>query len=266
MLLHLTPHPVVARIATATAGVRGPDTRRFLEREVAVAGHVAGKGAPSVPMPALLPPGPFERDGYHLSFWGLVAETPGNPATGAAVGQSLRAVHEALASFGGGDVPVFDPLAESLRILDLLDAAGLFDAADRAMLRRAHDDLLPTYTDLLKRPQQTLHGDAHRGNVLHTATGPVWIDWEDTVVGPVTWDLACHVASSRVVGPAVPAAEEALAAYGPVDADELGAASALGTLLVTCWNLYRADGRPESLAIAERRLAWWRSRTLWKKT
>jgi thiamine kinase-like enzyme len=37
---------------------------------------------------------------------------------------------------------------------------------------------------------QPVHGDAHLGNVLATARGAVWTDWEDAFVGPIEWDLA----------------------------------------------------------------------------
>src|SRR5215217_7681409 len=61
LLLHLDPAPVVARVATTTAIVREGDA--WLTREVAVAGHVARRGAPAVAPSDELPPGPHSFSG-----------------------------------------------------------------------------------------------------------------------------------------------------------------------------------------------------------
>jgi aminoglycoside phosphotransferase (APT) family kinase protein len=34
-------------------------------------------------------------------------------------------------------------------------------------------------------PQRIVHGDSHPGNVLWTAGGPLWSDWEDAHLGPL---------------------------------------------------------------------------------
>ncbi|HEX4625638.1 MAG TPA: phosphotransferase [Solirubrobacteraceae bacterium] len=60
-------------------------------------------------------------------------------------------------------------------------------------------------------PAKPPHGDAG----LRNARSPSpWNDWEDAVVGPVEWDLACLVTSARVTGERREVAEAALAAYG----------------------------------------------------
>ena len=68
-------------------------------------------------------------------------------------------------------------------------------------------------------PQRIVHGDSHPGNVLWTAGGPLWSDWEDAHLAPLEWDLACLVAAGRVHGNDFGWAEAALAAHGgPFDA------------------------------------------------
>ena len=57
--------------------------------------------------------------------------------------------------------------------------------------------------------EQPLHGDAHKKNVLKTANGLVWTDFEDACFGPVPErDLACFVRTS------LEPAGFALASYG----------------------------------------------------
>jgi thiamine kinase-like enzyme len=38
--------------------------------------------------------------------------------------------------------------------------------------------------------EAVLHGDAHPGNLLPTAQGLLWIDFEDACRGPLEWDYA----------------------------------------------------------------------------
>jgi thiamine kinase-like enzyme len=46
-------------------------------------------------------------------------------------------------------------------------------------------------------PEGVLHGDLQPGNVLVTATGPVLIDFEGVVHGPLLWDLVTMAVSLR---------------------------------------------------------------------
>ena len=63
------------------------------------------------------------------------------------------------------------------------------------MLRRGFA-LVSAEIEALDLPQQPLHGDAHKKNVLKTSTGLVWTDFEDACSGPIEWDLACFVRTS----------------------------------------------------------------------
>ncbi len=87
VLVHLRPAPVVARVAGTIARVR-PGTD-WLEREVAVAGHLARAGAPVVGPSQELPPGPHQHEGRVLSFWDYV-EAAAEPADPVAAGEALR--------------------------------------------------------------------------------------------------------------------------------------------------------------------------------
>ena len=46
------------------------------------------------------------------------------------------------------------------------------------------------FLDSLKTPAQPLHGDPHLdGNILVSARGPLFVDFEAACRGPVEWDL-----------------------------------------------------------------------------
>src|SRR5262245_65491469 len=83
VLLHLHPHPIVARVSSAIPYPEGPDPQDVV-RELDVARHAAGGGAPVVPPTDAIDPGPHERDGHIVTFWRYV-ETEGElepPAAG----------------------------------------------------------------------------------------------------------------------------------------------------------------------------------------
>lgn len=80
----------------------------------------------------------------------------------------------------------------------------LFIQGAKANLIEAHDitsDSLKHYLDLLdpltnlttplieRLPLQKIHGDFHRGNIVWTSHGPVAVDFDDILTGPIEQDL-----------------------------------------------------------------------------
>ena len=193
--VRLTPAPVVSRVVTAGRILRG-DPGPWLRREIDVARYLTGHAAAVVaPWDE---PGPFLADGLEVSLWTWVAEQPGAvPApTFAAM---LFDLHAVLGTF---------PTALPTLVGPLTDIGSALTMTDDPVLHAAAAELLPRAHGWPRRP---LHGDAHTGNILRTAHGLLWTDFEDVCVGPVEWDLA-----------SVTVTDEAVAAYpGPVDADRL---------------------------------------------
>ena len=114
-------------------------------------------------------------------------------------GTMLGELHTALASYDADLPALVGPLTDIATALTLSDDPVLHQAAHR---------LVPL---ALSWPRRPLHGDAHTGNVLITADGPRWTDFEDVCAGPAEWDLASLTLT-----------DEAVAAYpGPVDAARL---------------------------------------------
>lgn len=186
--VHLRPAPIVARVSTLTALLRSP-IAEWLGREVAVASFLAGCGAPVVAPSDALPPGPHHHDGLFMSFWRYaepVADVAPDPDM---TGRMLSELHSVLRGYPGSLPLLAPPLNDIPRGLERIESvSGILTAGDIALLRDTYISLLPQLSNPAG-PLQPLHGDAHRYNLILTAKGPVWNDFEDTCMGPVEWDL-----------------------------------------------------------------------------
>lgn len=66
------------------------------------------------------------------------------------------------------------------------------------LLRETSERLLPQISNPIGS-LQPLHGDAHALNLLHTAQGLLWNDFEDVCSGPIAWDLINFDDEARAV-------------------------------------------------------------------
>lgn len=214
MLVHLAPAPVVARVGGLTASVR-PDVAATLAKDLALAGWLAARGAPVVSPSDELPTGPHERGGHWLTFWTYVAHERDHVFRPAEVGPLLADLHTVLRDYPG-DLPAGPPL-DVPDVLAFLRSVGDTTVSD-ANAERLADAAIRVTAGLAGQRAVPLHGDAHPGNLLATATGPVWTDFEDAWRGPIGWDLACLAGTRRLDGWAAVASYPAApgrAALGP---------------------------------------------------
>ena len=195
LLLHLHPAPVVARVATTTAIVREGDA--WLTREVAVAGHVAAQGAPTVAPTTEIPPGPHHFSGLTMTFWQYVEQLP-ELADPQRTGAALRECHQALKTYDGRTPSPMAVMREAEQIIERFAGDGTISNLDAAAARGRRPE--PLEIDDLGLPLQAVHGDSHLGNVINTPDGPLWTDWEDACMAPAPWDLGCLLASGRYFG------------------------------------------------------------------
>lgn len=185
VLVHLRPAPVVARIAARTALVR-PSVADHLARDLSVSAFLASRGVPVVTPSSELPAGPHVSDGFVLTFSTYVPHDPSVELTRPDVLKLLPDLHAELRHYDG-ELPTRGPLDDVDNTLVFLESIGV---PELEPFRERRAELLlewgAHYNDV-----QPLHGDSHYGNLLMTATGPVWNDFEDTWRGPIAWDLAC---------------------------------------------------------------------------
>jgi len=214
--VHLRPAPVLARVTmTVKRGVAA------LERELAFA-RAAGKCAAQ----------PYsDRVFEGVTFWHLIEHRRNTPEDAAAIGQSLRDLHEAVRD-ADLDLVRFDRLDEVEGVASGLDHPEkqlMLEAIDAARARLAKLDFV----------EQPIHGDAHQRNALITPAGPLWADLENVCRGPVEYDLACMAWRTKVHG--WDGGPDALSAYGPHDAELVEELMPVLAAFLVPWNSKMID-------------------------
>ncbi|EFC82093.1 aminoglycoside phosphotransferase family protein [Parafrankia sp. EUN1f] len=237
------PHAgAIVRIATSRA------MHHRVEKVVQVARWLADHGMPAV---RLLPgvPAPVRVDDYVATIWCDAGAgdadpgdadpgdadpgdadpgdadpgdaDPGDADPGDADPGAVRSAH-ALATIlrrlhalepPEPPLPAWDPLDDVRRRLD--DAEGLVPR-DRTFLEglvsRVEEALGAVRYEL---PRSVIHGDAHLGNLIHSAAGEILIcDFDATCHGPAEWDLVPVALGPLRFGRPPAASAELARAYG----------------------------------------------------
>ena len=81
VIVHLSPAPVVAKVAASTPAVR-PDNAAWLQRELDVVRFLAGRGVPVMTPSPEVPPVVHHGDGQVMSFWRYLQPGPAGPRRG----------------------------------------------------------------------------------------------------------------------------------------------------------------------------------------
>ena len=181
--VRLDPAPVLSRVVTVGRVLRGAP-RPWMEREIAVSEYLAAAGARVAP--PWENPGPHEAHGLEVSLWRWHEPVP-QPITAETFGHLLKELHDALETYDGQLPPLVGPLT---------DIASAVQISDDGVLQEAAGRLVPL---ALSWPRRPIHGDAHTGNILTTAAGPLWMDFEDVCAGPIEWDLASRTLTDEFV-------------------------------------------------------------------
>jgi len=239
VLVHLLPSPVVARIATTTALVRKPP-EHWLALDLDLARYLAARNFPVVPPSRELPSGPHHHDGLSLTFWEYIEHDRSYVASAAEVGPLLRDLHAELRDYRGSlrHLSPFEEIPQWLSEVESWNNDKV-DPADLDMLHRGFS-LISADIAALHLPEQPLHGDAHKKNVLKTTNGLLWTDFEDACYGPIEWDLACFVRTS------LESRDTALNSYGAgLDLDRLIPFFAARDLQGAAWGAILATRFPD---------------------
>jgi thiamine kinase-like enzyme len=200
VVAHLKPSPVVARVPVvlpaslldpAVAGARQ-------QRELEVAQWLFDQGQLVVRPSPLVPLRAVQRDGRSMSFWEYVEHDKSTEPDYVQGLVRAAELHRLLEEYPG-ELPWFAPVTTAVpEGLEQLSAdTPLLTAADVDRVRREWDAMAPL---LMTRDGwerafpdshvQPLHGDAPYYNIIPTAEGVLWSDFEDSCLGPLEWDLA----------------------------------------------------------------------------
>jgi len=251
LLVHLSPSPVVARVATRIAWSR-PDPAAWLAREVAVASHAAANGGSVVPPTSQADPGPHTRDGYAMTLWTYV-EADDQLASESEVGKAVGQLHLSLRDFPRSALPDRLPVHAQIESgLAALTRDRVVDAGTLERLAAMHGQVSRELA-AVRGTDGVIHGDAHPWNLLHTHAGWRWIDMEETGFGAQEFDLA--VLASKVDDP-----QAALASYAStvgravVRRETLAPFQRIRELETVVWGLGMAVTDPTFRDTAEDRL------------
>jgi len=189
LILHLTPYPVVARLATVMSKVDEQAAFLSASRELHVAEHLRDRGVATVQPTALADAGPHCVGGAWVTLWEYVPPTELPEPTPSAALAMVTALSEALADHPG-DLPALG-VWERTR----LSAARLQNHSDRRV-----QALLEEFVEIdrnlrLGQPLLPCHGDAHRRNLMASPRGWLWTDFEDVCLMPAGWDMASYVSN-----------------------------------------------------------------------
>lgn len=228
--------PIIARVAMATSMVRVD--MAWLKREVEISRFLMARDV-GVTRPIA---GPFERDGFVLSFW--EAENVHGSPSPAAAGRELHRAHEALRGYRG-NLPFWGGFEEAKQVLPR--AMTHMTPAERKIVSRALDraERIVEGSKARSASFQAVHGDAHIKNVLATSRGVLWTDWEDAFLGPVEFDLACLESRAVLFGEEVEPIEAMLRAYGDYDRDFVRDLGLVRNVQVIPWTAIFSERDPE---------------------
>lgn len=250
-LLALGENAVFAVGGLAVKVGRDAEVFERAEREVALAGWLAGEGVPAV---RAAEEKPLLVEGHPVTLWHRLPEAV-RPAEPRDLGPLLRAVH-ALPEPVAFTLPRRDLLGGVERWLRL--AGDAIDPADAAFLRERRDAFAPAAAALTPHLSPgPIHGDALPRNVLVGPEGPVLMDLETFSSDLREHDLVVLALSRDRYG-LDPAAYEAFTeAYGWDVREWEGCAVLRGAReTASCaWVAQHAPTNPKALTEFERRVA-----------
>jgi hypothetical protein len=178
--LRLVPGDVFARTALV-----GKEVAAF---EVRIARGLAAAHAPVASLDPRFEPRVYELDGFAITFWTYV-RPKAQPVAASEYATALEQLHSAMRGIDAGEPHFSRRIDEAEQLLLRRDETPGLDENDRAVLLdalRAAHRAVRSYG----AAEQLLHGEPHPGNLLATADGPVFIDFETCCRGPVEFDVA----------------------------------------------------------------------------
>ncbi len=197
LVVRLTPCDVVARVvppaslapaAAKASWLSGEAYQARLATEVEVAKRLAETDSPVAGLEPRVEPRVNMRDGFAITMWTFF-EPVRQALPPAEYAQTLGRLHAGLRQIDVMAPHFMDRVAATQHDVASRDVTPDLAETDRALLAHTLRDMRRSIINQ-RAAEQLLHGEPHPGNVLNTKTGPRFMDFEDSVHGPVEFDLA----------------------------------------------------------------------------
>lgn len=221
LTIRLLPCDIVARV--------GPADTQAAQREIDIAQRLVAAGSPVAALDPRVEPRVHEQDGFAITLW-TYYEPVSLPEI--APGAYVNALERLHADMRTVDIPTphfNDRVAEAQQVVADRERSPALADEDRNLLGETLRTFGRTIAHLDR--DQLLHGEPHAGNLLNTASGLRFVDFETCCRGPLEFDLA-H--APREVGELYPA----------LDRDLLDDCRILVLAMIAAWRWDRDDELP----------------------
>jgi hypothetical protein len=193
IVVRLLPCNIVARVAPITfqgVGVYSlwSDYQARAEIEVEVVRQLGAAGSPVAVLDPRTEPRVYVRDGFAINMW-TYFEPVGSEVAPDDYAHALQRLHADMRQIDLNTPHFVDRVADTEHWVATRDVTPELTDPDRRFLAERLSDLSRSIVGR-GAPEQLLHGEPHQGNVLNTTHGPLFIDFENCVRGPVEFDLA----------------------------------------------------------------------------
>jgi hypothetical protein len=240
LALRLLPCDVFARVAPA-----GHAHARF---EIELAQRLATTESPVAALEPRVEPRGYERDGFEITLW-TYYEPASSAISPAAYADALERLHAGMRKLDVATPHFSDRVASAEQLVMSGVLTPELTDADREMLASTLRRLRRVIRDH-GAVEQLLHGEPHPRNVLSTANGPLFVDFETCCRGPVEFDLA-HVP------------ETVSDHYSGVDHALLRDFRQLVLAMVAAWRWQPGDRLPNGMAFGRELLSALRAGPPW---
>jgi aminoglycoside phosphotransferase (APT) family kinase protein len=181
LVIRLMPCDIIARVTPMTPFASA-------EREVELVKRLEEVRSPVATLEARVEPLVFVRDGFKISMW-TYFEPVHRMLPPVEYAQLLGRLHGGLRQIDVAVPHFMERVAVSQQDIVSRDVTPDLSETDRELLANTLRDLGASIVNR-GAAEQLLHGEPHPGNVFNTKNGPLLIDFENTVRGPVEFDLA----------------------------------------------------------------------------
>ena len=182
LVLRLMPCDVVARVAPMAY-------QASAETAFELAQRLAETDSPVAALEPRVEPRVYVRDGFVIDMWTYYEHVPSRELPPADYAQALERLHAGMRKIDVTTSHFMDRVADNQQDVASRDVTPELPDADRELLANTLRSLRRSIVDR-GAAEQLLHGEPHPWNVLSTKNGPLFIDFENSVRGPVEFDLA----------------------------------------------------------------------------